>query len=437
MTRPGGTWQNWARSTKVKPARVERPRSPEGVQRAVQAAIAQNLPIKAVGAGHSFTGIAVAPGVLLELDDLQGVVSVDADRAQVTLLAGTRLHRIPRLLSPHGLAMENLGDIDRQSISGAISTGTHGTGAGFGGLSTQVVGATLVTGDGEFLRISTEENAELLPAVALGLGALGILVEVTLQCVPAFILQAIDEPVALDEVIATLEERVAESDHFEFYWFPHTTVALTKRQTRLPESAPRHPLPTVGRWVDETLLSNGVYRAVCAAGQIVPAVTPPFSRLAVKLTGDREYTDRSHTVLTQSRTVRFREMEYALPAEHVVPAFREIQDLIRRRGWKIEFPIEVRFAASDDVWLSTAQGRATGYLAVHRYWRADPTAYFEAVERICLEHGGRPHWGKLHTLDAEKLRERYPRFDDFTAVRDRLDPERRFTNRHLERVLGK
>ncbi|MEV4666714.1 D-arabinono-1,4-lactone oxidase [Microbacterium sp. LWO12-1.2] len=436
MTRIGGTWQNWGRSASVRPVRVERPRSPEGVQRAVQAAASQGLAIKAVGAGHSFTGIAVAPGVLLELDDLQGLVAADAVTGRVTLLAGTRLHRIPALLARYGLAMQNLGDIDRQSISGAISTGTHGTGTGFGGLATQVVGITLVTAAGEFLRIDEEQNSELLPAVALGLGALGIIVEVTLQCVPAFVMHAIDEPAPLEDVLATLGERAAASDHFEFYWFPHTEVALTKRQTRMPESTVRRPLPVIGRWIDETLLSNGVYRVVCAAGQVVPAVTPPFSRLAVKLTGNREYTDLSNRVLTQSRTVRFREMEYALPAENVVSAFRAVQALITQRGWRIEFPIEVRFAAEDDRWLSTAHGRATGYIAVHRYWRADPTAYFEAVEEIMLAHGGRPHWGKLHTLDAERLRERYPRFDDFLALRDRLDPERRFGNRYLERVLG-
>jgi FAD-linked oxidoreductase len=415
---------------------VERPRSPEGVQRAVQAAASQGLSIKAVGAGHSFTGIAVAPGVLLELDDLQGLISADAVTGRATFLAGTRLHRIPGLLAAYGLAMQNLGDIDRQSISGAISTGTHGTGAGFGGLATQVVGITVVTAAGEFLRIDEEHNSEMLPAVALGLGALGIIVEVTLQCVPAFVMHAIDEPAPLHDVLATLDERVAASDHFEFYWFPHTDVALTKRQTRLPESTVRRPLPRVGKWIDETLLSNGVYRMVCAAGQVVPAVTPPFSRLAVKLTGNREYTDLSNRVLTQSRTVRFREMEYALPAENVVSAFRAVQSLIAQRGWRIEFPIEVRFAAEDDRWLSTAYGRATGYIAVHRYWRADPTVYFEAVEEIMSAHGGRPHWGKLHTLDAEHLRERYPRFDDFVALRDRLDPERRFGNRYLERVLG-
>lgn len=436
MTRIGGTWQNWARSAEVRPIRVERPRSPEGVQRAVVAATAHGLTIKAVGAGHSFTGIAIAPGVLLELDDMQGLVKADAATGRVTLLAGTRLHRIPGLLAPHGLAMENLGDIDRQSIAGAISTGTHGTGSGFGGLAAQVVGVTLVTADGAFLRIDDQHEPELLPAVALGLGALGIIVEVTLQCVPAFVLKAVDQPAPLEDVLATLPQRVASADHFEFYWFPHTDVALTKTQTRMPESTRRQPLPVVGKWVDETLLSNGVYRVVCGVGRMAPAITPPFNRLAVKLTGDRQYTDRSHRVLTQSRTVRFREMEYALPAENVVPAFRSMRALIEKRGWRIEFPVEVRFAAQDDRWLSTAHGRATGYIAVHRYWRADPTAYFEAVEQIMLEHGGRPHWGKLHTLAADALRERYPRFDDFVALRDRLDPQRRFANRYLDRVLG-
>ena len=436
MTRIGGTWQNWGRSVQVTPLRVERPRTPEGVQRAVVAAAARGLSIKAVGAGHSFTGIAVAPGVLLELDDMQGLVSADTASRRVTLLAGTRLHRIPGLLAPFGLAMENLGDIDRQSISGAISTGTHGTGARFGGLAAQVVGVSLVTAAGEFLRIDEHQNTGLLPAVALGLGALGIIVEVTLQCVPAFVLEAVDEPMPLDDVLDTVSETISASDHFEFYWCPHTDVALTKRQTRLPESTRRQPLPVVGRWIDETLLSNGVYRAVCAAGQFAPVVTAPFNRLAVTLTGDRRYTDLSHRVLTQSRTVRFREMEYALPAENTVAAFRAVRALIDARGWRIEFPIEVRFAAADDRWLSTAYGRASGYIAVHRYWRVDPTEYFEAVEQIMLEHGGRPHWGKLHTLTSDGLRERYPRFDDFTALRDRLDPDRRFTNRYLDRVLG-
>ncbi|MGX1701858.1 D-arabinono-1,4-lactone oxidase [Microbacterium sp. NPDC055357] len=436
MTRPGGTWQNWARSASVRPQRVEFPRSVSAVQRSVRSAAARGLRVKAVGAGHSFTGIAVAPGVLLDLTDLTGLVRVDRDRARVTLLAGTRLHQIPRLLARYGLAMQNLGDIDRQSLAGAISTGTHGTGARFGGIATQVTGVTLVRSDGERMTVDENENADLLPAVALGLGALGILVEITIQCVPAFLLHAVERREPLDDVVDGLAVRAREADHMEFFWFPHTEVALTKTLTRLPESDVRRPLPVVGRWVDETLLANGVYRATCALGSVLPAVVPAVSRAATRLTGTREQTDRSARVFAHRRTVRFREMEYALPAEHVVPAFASLRALIADEGWRISFPVEVRFAASDDLWLSTASGRETAYIAVHRYVREDPTEYFEAAEEILLRYGGRPHWGKLHTLDAAALRERYPRFDDFVAVRDRLDPTRMFHNSYLERVLG-
>ena len=436
MTRPGGTWQNWARTEAVRPQFVERPATLGAVQRSVASALRRDLRIKAVGAGHSFTGIAVAPGVLLELERLTGLVSVDEKSKRATLLAGTRLYDVPRLLRPYGLAMQNLGDIDRQSLSGAISTGTHGTGAQFGGIATQVVGARLVTGTGELLTVSETENADLLPAVALGLGALGILVEVTLQCVPAFVLHAVEKPEALGEVLADLDDRVAAADHFEMYWFPHTDRAMTKTNTRLPESAVRHPLTPTSRFVDDVVIGGGVHRLACVVGRIAPPLVPSINRLSVRVWGDREFTDASDRVFATSRGVRFREMEYALPMEHVVPALEEVQALIKRRGWRIEFPLEVRFAAADDVWLSTAYQRATGYIAVHRYWRSDPTAYFADVERIMLEHGGRPHWGKMHTQDAAALRESYPRFDDFVAARARLDPEGRFRNDYLDRVLG-
>ena len=436
MTRPGGVWRNWGRSESVRPQRVEFPPTIAAVQRAVLAAAVQRMPVKAVGAGHSFTGIAVAPGVLLDLRDLSGLVAVDGERGRVTLLAGTRLFQIPALLAPHGLAMENLGDIDRQSISGAVSTGTHGTGARFGGIATQVVGATLVTATGDLLRVNEDENPELLPAVALGLGALGILVEVTLQCVPAYVLHAVERPEVLDDVLTAVDDRVAASDHFEFYWFPHTDRAMTKTNTRLPDTAPRHPLSPVGKWVDDTLVGSGLHQVACTTGKLIPGLVPPINRVSAKVWGDREFTDASARVFATNRSVRFREMEYALPAENVRPAFDQLRTLIDDRGWRIGFPVEVRFAAADDRWMSTAHGRASGYIAVHRYWREDPTEYFEAAEEIMLRHGGRPHWGKMHTLDASVLRGRYPRFDDFVALRDRLDPQRMFRNPYLDRVLG-
>ena len=416
--------------------RVERPATAGAVQRAVEAAAASGLRIKPVGAGHSFTGIAVAPDVQLDLTDLTGVIDADVATGRVTLAAGTRLHELPALLAPYGLAMPNMGDIDRQSIAGATSTGTHGTGLGFGGLATQIVAAKLVTGTGELLTVSETEHPELLSAVRVGLGALGVLVEVTLQLVPRFVLHAVERPEPFGLVLDEWMDRVRERDHFEFYWFPHTDTALTKTNTRLPGDAPRTPRGRVSRWVDDELLANGAYRRMCAIGRMSPGATPTLARLVDRFTGHRDFTDFSPAAFTTHRTVRFREMEYAIPLEAIPEAVREVRSLIEGKGWSISFPIEVRAAASDDNWLSTAYGRETGYIAVHRYFREDPTEYFGAVEAIMRGYGGRPHWGKLHTQTAETLRRVYPRFDDFVRVRDELDPERRFANPYLDRVLG-
>jgi FAD-linked oxidoreductase len=436
VTASGAVWRNWARTESVRPLRVERPATAGAVQRAVAAAAASGLRIKPVGAGHSFTGIAVAPGVQLDLTDLSGLLDADVATGRVTLAAGTRLHELPRLLAPYGLAMPNMGDIDRQTIAGAISTGTHGTGLGFGGLATQVVAAKLVTGSGELITVSETERPELIPAVRLGLGALGVLVDVTLQLVPRFVLHAVEEREPLGGVLDEWLERVRGADHFEFYWFPHTDTALTKTNTRLPGDASRTPLGRVSRWVDDELLANGAYRAICALGKVAPRATPSLARVVDRFTGSRDFSDFSPAVFTTNRTVRFREMEYAVPLEAVPDALREARALIERNGWSISFPIEVRAAAADENWLSTAHGRDTGYLAVHRYFREDQREYFTAVEEIMRSFGGRPHWGKMHTQTAETLREVYPRFDDFLRVRDELDPERRFANPYLERVLG-
>lgn len=441
MTASGGIWRNWARTEAIRPRRVERPPSVGAVQRAVVAAGHAGLTIKAVGAGHSFTGIAVAPDVQLDLSELTvdgrgALIDVDRDLQRVRLLAGTHLHRVPALLAPYGLAMANLGDIDRQTIAGAISTGTHGTGGRWGGLATQVVALTLVTGDGSILTISDTENPGLLPAARLGLGALGIIVDVTLQCVPAFLLHAVETVEPLDAALDSYLDQSAQSDHFEFYWFPHTTSALTKTNTRMPGDTPRAPLHRVTRFIDDEVMPNGAYRALCAAGVMAPPLVPRFSRLAERFSARREYTDASTRVFVARRRVRFSEMEYALPRAAIPDAVREVRATIERKRWNISFPIEVRSAAADDVWLSTAYGRESGYIAVHRYYREDPTEYFRAVEAIMREHDGRPHWGKLHFQYTASLGDLYPHFGDFLAVRNRLDPERRFTNAYLERVLG-
>lgn len=436
LLQPGRRWQNWGRVEAAEPVYIARPTSVDEVCAVVQRARELDLPVKAIGAGHSFTAIAAASGVQLDLGGLDGVLAVDAERRRVTIGAGTNLYQLPALLGPHGLAMENLGDIDRQTIAGATSTGTHGTGGAFRGLAAQLVAVTLVTAEGGILRVSEAENAELLPVARLGLGALGILVDVTIQCVPAFAMHALERPEPLAEVLDGFEARVDSADHFEFYWFPHTDSVLTKTNTRLPADAPLAPLGAVRTWFDDAFMANGVFEATCAIGTVLPAAVPAVNRLATRLTGNREFTERSASVFTTQRSVRFREMEYAIPREAVPDAVRGIRSLIADRGWRISFPIEVRAAAADDLWLSTANGRASGYIAVHRYWRENHLDYFHAVEDLLRGYEGRPHWGKIHFQDAASLAGNYPRFGDFLAVRDRLDPDRVFANTYLERVLG-
>lgn len=433
---PGKTWRNWGRSESIRPQLVARPRSVDEVVAVVRHARERGLAVKAIGAGHSFTAIAAAPGIQLDLSRLGGLLAVDAATGRVTLAAGTRLHQLPALLGPHGLAMENMGDIDRQSISGATSTGTHGTGSEFVGLAGQIVALTLVTADGSTLRVSESENAGLLPAARLGLGALGILVDVTIQCVPAFLLSAVERPEPLEAVLGDFEARARAVDHFEFYWFPHTRTALTKNNSRLDGSAERHPLPVAREWLEDRVLSNSVLSLMCNVGRVAPALTPGVNRLAGRLIGNREFTDHSQEVFVTARKTRFREMEYAIPRAAIPDAVRAIDRLIADRGWRISFPVEVRVAAPDDIWLSTAQGRESGYIAVHRYFRDDYREYFEGVEKILRGFGGRPHWGKIHRQDAGSLAEIYPHFSEFLAVRDRLDPDRVFANPYLDRVLG-
>ncbi|GAB3616509.1 D-arabinono-1,4-lactone oxidase [Okibacterium endophyticum] len=436
MTATGDVWRNWARTEQIRPLRVERPASTAAVQRAVKAAAGAGVPIKAVGAGHSFSGIAVAPGVMLDLDDLSGIVDVDPQRGYVTFGAGTRMHRIPRMLARHGLAMENLGDVDRQSLAGALATGTHGTGLSFGGLSTQVRGVTIVTASGETMRIDASHHAELLPALALSLGALGVITDVTLECVPRFALQAVERAEPVEHVLDSARERATGSHHFEFFWFPHTSVAVTKTNTRLQAGPALKQRARAAKMFDENVLQGGLFLAACALGSVVPALVPPVNSVAARLMANGEYSDWSHRVLTSRRTVRFREMEYALPADLVADAVREIRRTISAHRWRISFPIEVRFARGDDLWLSTATGRETAYIAVHRYHREDESAYFAAVEAVMRGYGARPHWGKLHGLDATELAGLYPRFNEFIRLRNELDPGRMFANPYLSRVLG-
>jgi L-gulono-1,4-lactone dehydrogenase len=429
------TWTNWAGNVSAD-VTVAAPATVGELAKVVAAATARGQRVKPIGAGHSFTSIAATDGIQLSLDRLAGIVQADRNTGLVTVLAGTRLHALNEALWHLGLSMTNLGDIDVQSIAGAIATGTHGTGSKFGGLATQVAALDLVLADGAQLHCSPAENADVFAAARIGLGALGVVASVTLQCEPAFALAASEAPGHLEDVLADLDDLILGNDHFEFYWFPHTRRVLTKRNNRVLPCTELRPVGRFRHWVDDEFLSNTLFDRLNRVTARRPGIIPRTNSVAARLLTPRDYIDRSHRVFASVRRVRFREMEYAVPRAAVPQVLAEIEKYLDRSGERIGFPIEVRFAAADDVWMSTAHGRETGYVAVHQYHRRDHEPYFRAVEAIARDVDGRPHWGKLHYRDADSLRATYERFDDFRAVRDELDPQRTFGNEYLSRVLG-
>jgi len=423
-------WRNWGGNQHSVASSVLMPGSTDEVAALVREAAAGGRRVKAVGSGHSFAGIAVADDQRMVLHRLAGLVAVDGDL--VTVQAGMPLHRLNAVLAEHGLAMPNLGDIDQQTVAGAISTGTHGSGQAHSTLASVVAAVTLVTGSGEVLHV--DSSSELFPAARLGIGALGVLVEVTLRCVPAFVLLADERPMPLSEVLAGLDEQIAANDHVEFYWYPYTDRAQLKRNNKVPASD--RPLSPFRSWLDEQFLSNTVFQGACRLGQMVPAVVPTVSAVAARALTARTYTDRSDRVFCTPRRVHFVEMEYELPRDALPEVLSALPRIIESLPFKVQFPVEVRFTGPDDVWLSHGYGRDSAYVAVHQFSGSPYEPYFRAFEAVCEPLGGRPHWGKMHYRDAESLRKAYPHFDDFLAVRDRLDPQRVFANPYLDRVLG-
>ncbi|QXJ20696.1 FAD-binding protein [Actinomadura graeca] len=428
------TWRNWAGNQQVTPRRTATPRTAGEVADAVRSAARDGLTVRMTGSGHSFTGAAVAEGVLLRPAALTRVRSVDTATGLVTVEAGLPLHAFNRVLDEHGLALANMGDIQEQTVAGALQTATHGTGRDAAGLASQVAALELVLADGTTVTCSADERADLFDAARAGLGALGIVTAITWRTVPAFLLRAQEEPMRWDEVLARVDEFDAANEHFEFYWFPHTEGCLTKRNNRV--EGPAQPLSKMKHWLDDRFLSNTVFGAVNKVTHVAPASTPFVNGISAKALGARTYSDTSYKVFTSPRTVRFKEQEYAIPREDLVPALRELRSLFAREDWRISFPIEVRLLPQEDAWLSMAYGRPTAFIAVHVYHRDAHETYFRGVENLLTALGGRPHWGKLHTRDAAYLEKVYPRYGDFRSLRDELDPDRRFANPYTTRVFG-
>jgi FAD-linked oxidoreductase len=430
------TWQNWAGTATADPARRYWPRSADEIAAAVGAAAKDGLTVRALGSGHSFSSAAATSGVALDLSGWTGITAVDLDSGLVTVRAGTTIRELNAALDALGLALPNLGNIDAQTISGAISTGTHGTGARLGGLATAVAALDLVLADGSMVSCSATERQDLFNAARVCVGALGVLAAVSLQCVPAFTLAADERPMPLEEVLGRFDEFASGNDHFEFYWFPYGKNALLKRNNRTADGEGPSPVPNWRRFFAHEVMDNAAFGALCRTGRTAPALIKPLNRLAAATLVKRSYSAQSHQVLVTQRRVRFVESEFAVPRESVLDVLAELRAGVPLLAHPVMFPVEVRLAAADDIWLSTAFGRDCAYIAVRQYVGLPYQEYFRLFEKIATGVGGRPHWGKMHTRDAAYLAGAYPRFADFLRMRDAMDPERRFANPYLKQVFG-
>jgi len=441
------TWQNWAGTASADPVRRHWPRSTEEIADALAGAAKDGLTVRALGSGHSFTAAAATSGVALDLSLWTGIVAADLESGLVTVRSGTTIRELNAALDVLGLALANLGDIDAQTVAGAISTGTHGTGAMLGGIATQVAGLELVLADGTVAACSADERPGLFAAARVSVGALGVLSTVTLQCVPSFTLAADERPMPVEEVLSRFAEFAAGNDHFEFYWFPYGKNALVKRNNAIRRDDQPHPprgkgtswpppMPTWRRFLEYEVMENAAFGALCRAGRAVPAAIRPLNRLAAATLSKRTYSAPSHQVFVTPRRVRFVESEYAVPRESLLDVLAELRAGVPRLADPVMFPVEVRVAAADEIWLSTAYRRDTAYVAIHQYTGLPYQEYFRLFESIATAAGGRPHWGKMHTREAGYLRGVYPRFADFLRLRDETDPARLFANAYLQQVFG-
>jgi L-gulono-1,4-lactone dehydrogenase len=429
-----GEWINWAGDQRCRPARILRPGSREQLAEAVAAAAAAGEKVRVAGSGHSFTEAALTEGTMVRVEALSGVLDADRASGLVKVGGGTVLADLNEELAELGLAMENLGDIDCQTIAGAISTGTHGTGARLRNISAQVEGLELVLADGAVRHLSATTDPELLRAARVGVGALGIISAVTLRCVPAFTLLRVDSPHPREEVLDTFEERARTHEHFELFTFPYDDSALVLERNRTEE--PPRPRRRGAAYLNDVVLENWALGMLAATGKTVPRTIPALSRLAGRLASGSRTSDRSDRVFANERRVRFTEMEYGVPRGDGPEAVRRVIEWVRRNRYPVFFPIEMRVAAGDDALRSPSHERDTAYIAVHQYRGMEWRPYFEAVEEIMDDYGGRPHWGKRHFQTAATLAERYPAWEQFQQTRDVLDPQRTFTNAYTHRVLG-
>jgi len=423
--KPGdAAWQNWSGGQKSKPKQWLNPRDESELIAQMRAAPAS---MRVTGASHSFSALCNTDDTLFSLDQLRGVVRHDPATLQATLWAGTRLRDIGEPLWQLGQAFTNQGDVNPQSIGGACGTSTHGTGATLGSFSSMVRGVRLVTADGEVIEANADQDAEVFHAATTSLGALGIVTQLTLQNRSAYKLQEKEWMEPLDTVLGKIDSYVKDNRHFEFWCFFEAEGAIVK--TLNETTAEDTPKPSFELPVDHILdLTSKI-------ADSVPGMDGPMQRFLTAMYSPVQRVGRAFEIFPSARNSRFNEMEYELPASRGPECLKEILETVKKSEVRTLFPLEYRYVAADDCWLSPMQGRATASISVHQHHSVDYRPLFDLVEPIFWKYGGRPHWGKLHTLDAKRLAPLYPHWDDYQKVRARLDPKGRMLNEHLKKVL--
>ncbi|WP_459502447.1 D-arabinono-1,4-lactone oxidase [Bacillus sp. C1] len=427
----GEKWRNWTGNVEGNPQYMMYPKSIEDVMEAVKFAKEQGKRIRVVGSGHSFTPLVQTREILISLDELQGIVKVDSQSSIVEVWAGTKLYNLGKRLEDEGYAQENLGDIDSQSIAGAISTGTHGTGIQFGSLATQVVEITAVLASGEILVCSEKENPGFWKAFQLSLGMLGIIVKVKLKVIPAYSLIYESKKEPLSTVINKLEE-YKQNRHFEFFVFPYSDdvqVKITNETTGKGRDLKWHKIKT-------ELLENVAFSLLSKGCKWIPSISKGVSKLSAKVVPNAKTIGPSYQIFATSRHVRFYEMEYSVPADYMKDVVGEICNLIETKKFQVHFPVECRYVREDDIWISPAYRRDSAYIAVHMYKGMKYAAYFTAIEQIFQKYEGRPHWGKMHTMGYKQLQCVYPQLSAFLEVRKEIDPTGLFLNPYVAKMFS-
>ena len=417
-------WRNWSGSVVAQPAECVRPKTVE----ALAAVVAGARKVRVVGAGHSFMPLCETEGVLVSLSDCEVALEIAPDRKTVWAPAGWGLDRITAALWAEGLSLINQGDINPQSLAGATATGTHGTGAELGSLSTQVCGVRLMLADGSVVECGPDQRPDLYEAQRLSLGLFGVAVAIRIHVLPAYHLEERVERRPLAEMEARLDELAGATRHMEFFVFPYSDQVIFKT---LHPAEPEGPFQG-GNDIDET-----VFRLVCDLGAAAQPMIPTLQKLMMRMSAKpTRRVGPAYQIFPSDRTIRFEEMEYELPRANGVATLKEAMAYIRRKKMPIAFPFEFRLTAGDDIWMSPFNRGPGASISFHQYAKMPWRQAFGEIEAVFRAGEGRPHWAKRHTLTTEDVHRLYPRTPDFLAVRAAVDPEQKFTNGHLANLFG-